>query len=123
DSRVRSHDHPAGRELVLAVVFFFKQKTAYEIGGSAHDREQSLRTMDQILLVAVGLLGAAVLIAIVGVGNTLTLSVLERSRESGMLRAMGMTASRCGRRSRFKASCRRARAAAVGGAAGTLTVG
>ena len=36
------------------------------------------------------LLGVAVLIALIGVANTLSLSVLERRRESALLRAMGM---------------------------------
>lgn len=38
-----------------------------------------------------GLLGISVLIALVGIGNTLGLSVVERSREHAMLRATGLT--------------------------------
>lgn len=43
-----------------------------------------------ILLVLTALLGVAVLIALVGVSNTLGLSVIERQRESALLRALGM---------------------------------
>ena len=43
------------------------------------------------LLVVTGLLGVAVLIALIGVGNTLALSVVERRQESGLLRALGLT--------------------------------
>jgi putative ABC transport system permease protein len=39
----------------------------------------------------VALLGIAVVIALVGIGNTLGLSVLERSRENALLRAVGLT--------------------------------
>ncbi|WP_435771843.1 ABC transporter permease [Nocardioides sp. SYSU DS0651] len=39
----------------------------------------------------VGLLGIAVLIALVGIANTLGLSVLERGREHALLRALGLT--------------------------------
>lgn len=44
-----------------------------------------------MLLVATAMLAVAVLIALVGVGNTLGLSVLERTREHGVLRALGLT--------------------------------
>ncbi|GAA3516700.1 ABC transporter permease [Nocardioides daeguensis] len=39
----------------------------------------------------VGLLAIAVVIALVGIGNTLGLSVLERGREHALLRALGLT--------------------------------
>jgi putative ABC transport system permease protein len=41
--------------------------------------------------IAIGLLFLTVLIAVVGVGSTTALSVLERTRESGLLRAIGLT--------------------------------
>ncbi|MCQ4117952.1 ABC transporter permease [Rhodococcus tibetensis] len=47
--------------------------------------------LDTMLMVVAGLLSVAVLIALIGVGNTMALSVLERSRESGLLRALGLT--------------------------------
>lgn len=43
-----------------------------------------------LMLVMTALLGVAVAIAIVGVSNTLGLSVIERQRESALLRALGM---------------------------------
>jgi putative ABC transport system permease protein len=39
----------------------------------------------------VGLLAIAIVIALVGIANTLGLSVLERGRENALLRAMGLT--------------------------------
>lgn len=48
------------------------------------------QVLDVVLLVLTALLGVAVLIALVGVSNTLGLSVIERQRESALLRALGM---------------------------------
>lgn len=54
-------------------------------------RAQYDRVIDVLLAVVVGLLGVAVVIALLGVANTLSLSVIERRRESATLRAIGLS--------------------------------
>src|SRR3712207_5541444 len=47
--------------------------------------------IDTLLTVIYGLLAIAILIAVMGIANTLSLSVHERTRELGLLRAVGQT--------------------------------
>ncbi|GAB3409696.1 ABC transporter permease [Flindersiella endophytica] len=61
------------------------------VGGSFAERALYARILDVLLIVATGMLAMAVAIALVGVGNTLSLSVLERTRENALLRALGLT--------------------------------
>ena len=56
---------------------------------SAYQADQEAQ-FDSILIAVNGLLGLALFIALLGIANTLALSVLERTREVGLLRAVGM---------------------------------
>ena len=56
---------------------------------SAFVRQQTAQ-LDTILIMIQVLLALAILIAILGIVNTLALSVLERTRELGLLRAIGL---------------------------------
>lgn len=63
----------------------------YLVSGAALERATFNQIIDVLLLVVTALLAVAVLIALIGVANTLSLSVLERTRESALLRALGLT--------------------------------
>jgi putative ABC transport system permease protein len=62
-----------------------------QVTGLVTLRDQIDEVLDVLLLVVTGLLGIAVVIALIGVGNTLALSVVERRQENGLLRALGLT--------------------------------
>jgi putative ABC transport system permease protein len=47
--------------------------------------------IDQLLMLIYAMLGLAVVIAVLGIVNTLALSVIERTREVGLLRAVGLS--------------------------------
>ncbi|MGW1599581.1 ABC transporter permease [Streptomyces eurythermus] len=57
-----------------------KQDISHEIGN----------VFTQVLNMVYGLLGMAVIVAVLGVVNTLAMSVFERAQEIGMLRAIGL---------------------------------
>lgn len=53
--------------------------------------DSATEDIDQMLNLVYGLLGLAILIALLGIANTLSLSLYERTRELGLLRAVGQT--------------------------------
>ncbi|OJF13810.1 ABC transporter permease [Couchioplanes caeruleus] len=57
----------------------------------ADQRDEYDKMITTMLAVLIGLVGLTVLIAVVGVGTTTALSVVERVRESGLLRAVGLS--------------------------------
>ena len=59
--------------------------------GSVFQRAQWESAIDIMMMLLVGLIAVAVVIALIGVANTLSLSVIERTKESATLRAIGMT--------------------------------
>ncbi|MFF8260332.1 ABC transporter permease [Streptomyces virginiae] len=56
------------------------------------DYKQALKDqVGQLLNMVYGLLGLAIIVAVLGVVNTLALSVVERTREIGLMRAIGLS--------------------------------
>ena len=64
---------------------------ALAVQDSTEYKEEIAGQVDQVLGLISALLGLSVLIALFGITNTLSLSVLERVRELGLLRAVGAT--------------------------------
>ncbi|MFT3971334.1 MAG: FtsX-like permease family protein [Micropruina sp.] len=64
----------------------------YEVTGAIIEAVAMESVLNVLLAITTALLGVAVLIALIGVSNTLGLSVLERTRESALIRALGLQA-------------------------------
>lgn len=74
--------------------------TMGSVGDLATSRSGALNV---VLSIVVGFLGLAVVIAVLGIGTTIGLSVRERTRELGVLRSIGMTRTQIRRTIRFEA--------------------
>jgi putative ABC transport system permease protein len=79
-------------------------------------REDTERQTDQIVYLLYALLAMSVVISLFGIANSLFLSIHERTREFGLLRAIGATRSQIRRMVRYESAI----TAAIGGLLGTV---
>lgn len=68
-----------------------KANDGNEFTGGLQQRSQLDQVLTVMLGITLGLLALAVVISVIGVANTMTLSVNERRRENAMLRALGLS--------------------------------
>jgi len=87
-----------------------------ETAGEFRERLEGL--IDQMLSVLNALVALAVVIALIGIANTLALSVSERTREIGLLRAVGMSRRGVRRMIRYESAVIAAFGAVLGVAMG-----
>jgi len=78
----------AALKAVRAVATKYSGTTVMDQTALKADRAKPVQ---QMLSLVYALLALAILIALLGIGNTLALSIFERTRELGLMRAVGMT--------------------------------
>ncbi len=77
----------------LAVDAAIARYPVIDVTSEASLRAHTLSSVHKLADLLDGLLAVSVVIALAGMANTLSLSVLERTRESALLRALGLTRS------------------------------
>jgi putative ABC transport system permease protein len=110
-------DLESARDAVEAAVADFPQA---DVQDNSEFRKTQEDQINQLLVLIVALLSMAIAISFLGIAITLALSVFERTREIGLLRAVGMTRRQLRRSVRWEAIIVALFGVVVGVAVGTL---
>jgi putative ABC transport system permease protein len=97
-------DHASQSEIDALVASVSDQFPYASIETEDQFRERITGEIDKVLTMVNVMVGLAVIIALIGIANTLALSVFERTRELGLLRAVGMSRRQLRRMVRLEAA-------------------
>ena len=90
---IKAADGMATDEALAAIEGVADEFPGVKVLDQTEYKAEQTAFVNQILGLVYALLALAILIALLGIGNTLALSIVERTRELGVLRAVGMTRS------------------------------
>ncbi|CAM5351596.1 Vitamin B12 import ATP-binding protein BtuD [Streptomyces tendae] len=94
--RPAEHDHvrqgrTAGDQAYAALKKSLDAYPQYQVADQTDYKQELKDQLGQLLNMVYGLLALAIIVAVLGVVNTLALSVVERTREIGLMRAIGLS--------------------------------
>ncbi|WP_435113182.1 FtsX-like permease family protein [Nocardiopsis synnemataformans] len=87
---IRAAEGADAAEVRDAVYTALEDYPTMQIGSAAEMKDQFTEILDIAFYTIAAMLGLAIIIAVFGISNTMALSVLERTRESALLRALGL---------------------------------
>lgn len=87
---VRAAEDSEAAEVREAVYSAVDDHPTMQVASVAEVKNQFSQIMDVAFYTIAAMLGLAIVIAVFGISNTMALSVLERTRESALLRALGL---------------------------------
>jgi putative ABC transport system permease protein len=87
---VRLADGTPANEVAAELTALLADSPAVSVADRTEFIEEQTSQLDGVFTIIQILLGLAILIAVLGIINTLALSVLERTRELGLVRAVGL---------------------------------
>lgn len=87
---IRAAEGADAAEVRDAVYTAVEDYPTMQVGSAAEMKNQFSEVLDIAFYTIAAMLGLAIIIAVFGISNTMALSVLERTRESALLRALGL---------------------------------
>jgi putative ABC transport system permease protein len=93
-----------GESVAAAVADVLASNPTADIETTAAFIDAEVGQIGQLLILLYGLLAMSVLVALIGIVNTMALSIHERTRELGLLRAVGMTPRQLRRTIRYEST-------------------
>lgn len=87
---IRAAEGADAAEVRDAVYTAVEDHPTMQVGSAAEMKNQFSQILDIAFYTIAAMLGLAIIIAVFGISNTMALSVLERTRESALLRALGL---------------------------------
>lgn len=97
-------DGVAAADIDAAIAAVSADFPAADVETTEEFQDRAVGMIDDVLAMVNIMVALAVVIALIGIANTLALSVFERTRELGLVRAVGMTKRQLRRMVRFEAA-------------------